>query len=136
MKSLIEDTVKIYLFCQKYKIYHRYYGHLPPKNVQHLNPWDKIHVDIVPWKIIINKFVHQFRAVTYIDAVINLPEAINVDNARSKIVANACEDNWLSRYQYPSPTRCIHNNGNELLGPDFVQMRPSQHQGKFNKKIL
>ena len=43
-----------------------------------------------------------------------------MDNAKSKTVANAFEDNWLSRY--PSPMRCIHDNGNKFLGPEFEQI--------------
>ena len=47
---------------------------------------------IGPWKLTINNFEYAFRAVTCIDAVINLPEIIPVDNARSQMVANAFED--------------------------------------------
>ena len=75
---------------------------------------------IGPWKVVINKFEYQFRAVTCIDAVINLPEVIPMDKAKSKTVANAFEDKWLSRY--PRPMRYIHDNGNEFLGPEFEQM--------------
>ena len=75
---------------------------------------------IGPWKVIINSFEYQFRAVVCIDSIINLPEVIPVDNARSLTVANAFEDNWLSRY--PKLRKCIHDNGNEFLGPEFLQM--------------
>ena len=108
-------------FYQKYKPINRQYGHLPPKNVQHLDPWDEVHVDMIePWKAIINKFEYQFRAVTCIDSVVNIPEVIPVENTKSKTVADAFEDNWLSRY--PRPRKCIHDNGNEFLGPEFLQM--------------
>ena len=43
-----------------------------------------------------------------------------MDNAKYKTVANAFKDKWLSRY--PSPMRCIHDNGNKFLGPEFEQM--------------
>ena len=39
---------------------------------------------------------------------------------KSRTVANVFEDNWLSRH--PSPRRCIYDNGNAFLGPEFVQM--------------
>ena len=65
-------------------------------------------------------FEYQFRVVTCIDAVINLHMVIPVDDAKSKTVANAFENHWLS--QYPSPIRCIHDNGNEFLGPEFATM--------------
>ena len=43
-----------------------------------------------------------------------------MENATSQAVAQAFEDNWLSRY--PCPLRCIHDNGNEFLGPAFSLM--------------
>ena len=62
-------------------------------------------MDIIgPWKIDINKFEYQFRALTCIDLNIGLPEVIPVDNTTSVKVAQAFEDNWLSRY--PAPQRC------------------------------
>ena len=86
-----------------------------------INPWEEVLVDMIgPWKIEINKFEYQFRALTCIDTVIGLPEIIPVDNTTSLSVAQAFEDNWLS--QYPAPLRCIHDNGNEFLGPAFSQM--------------
>ena len=117
MKELITHHVKGCSFCQKYKSLNRQYGHLPPKNVQHLEPWDEVHVDMIgPWKVTIN----QFKAVTCIDSVVNLPEVIPVENAKSKTEAEAFEDNWLSCY--PRPRKCIHDNGSEFLGPEFLQM--------------
>ena len=73
-----------------------------------------------PWKSTINQFKYQFKAVTCIDAVVNLPEVIPVDNARSTTVANAFDYNWLSRH--PRPRRCVHDNGNKFLGPEFLSM--------------
>ena len=36
------------------------------------------------------------------------------------MVAQAFEDNWLSRY--PAPSKCVYDNGNEFLGPAFSSM--------------
>ena len=86
-----------------------------------MNPWEEVLVDMIePWKVEIKKFEYQFRALTYIDSIIGLPEVVPVDNATSLSVAQAFLDNWLSRY--PAPLRCIHDNGNEFLGPAFFQM--------------
>ena len=121
MKDMDMDVIRKYNFCQRYKIHHKPFGHLPPKNVSHVHPWDDVHVDMIgSWKVIVNNFEYQFRAVTCIDSIINMPEIIPVDNAKSNTVANAFEDGWLSRY--PRPRKCIHNNGNEFLGPEFMQM--------------
>ena len=43
-----------------------------------------------------------------------------MDNAKSKTVADAFKDGWLSRY--PRPTKCIHANSNEFLGPKCMEM--------------
>ena len=74
----------------------------PPKDISCLNPWDEVNVGTIGhWKVIINNFKVQFRAVTCIDAMINLPEVVPVKNARSQTVAEAFEDGWLSRYPFP-----------------------------------
>ena len=108
-------------FCQRYNKQTVKYGHLSPKQAKHLAPWDEICVDITgPWKISINNSEYQFHALTCIDQVICLPEVIPVNSASSKTVVEVFEDGWLSRY--PSLIRCIHDNGNEFLGPAFTLM--------------
>ena len=97
------------------------YGHVPPKQIRHLQPWEEEAVDMIgPWRITINNFEYQFRALTCIDTIIGLPEVIPLDNATSSSVAIAFEDNWLSRY--PAQLRYLHDNGNEFLGPSFSSM--------------
>ena len=121
MNQMITDYVKKCPLCQKYNKQTQKYGFIPPKQVEHLHPWDEVCVDMIgPWKIIINQFEYYFRALTCIDSVISLPEVIPVDRATSRTVAEAFEDHWLSRY--PFPIRCIHDNGNEFLGPEFTCM--------------
>ena len=75
---------------------------------------------IGPRRVEINKFDYSFRALTCIDSIIGLPEVVPVDNATSLSVAQAFEDNWLSRH--PAPLRCIHDDENEFLGPAFSLM--------------
>ncbi len=121
MKQMIIDYVKKCSYCQKYNKQIQKYGQLPPKNIEHLSPWDEVCVDLIgPWKIVINQFEYHFRALTCIDPIINLPEIIPINNATSREVANAFEDHWLSRY--PLPQRYIHDNGNEFLGWEFTFM--------------
>ena len=69
------------------------------------------------WKVIIDKFEYQFRAVICIDVVINLSEVRPVKDTKSKMVAEVFEDGWLSKYS--TPHKYIHDNGNEFLGPKF-----------------
>ena len=93
----INNNIKLY-FYQKCKINNKVYGHLHPKNIQHLCPWDELHVDMVgPWKVIIDNFEYQSRAATCIDVLFNLPEVIPVKNTKLKTVAEVFKDNWLSR---------------------------------------
>ena len=118
---MIQQYVQRCEFCQRYNKQNIKYGQVPSKQVKHLEHWDEVHIDLIgPWKVSINQFEYEFRALTYVDSMIGLPEVIPTDNATSTTVAQAFEDNWLSRY--PSPTRCVHDNGNELLGPAFSTM--------------
>ena len=75
---------------------------------------------ISPWKVNINNFEYQFRALTCINIIVGLPEVIPVENATSTTVSQVFEDNWLSRY--PAPVRCLLDNGNKFLGPAFSSM--------------
>ena len=121
MTKSITQFVQSCEYCQQYNKQTVKYGHIPPKQIKHLSPWEEVSVDMIgPWKISINNFKYQFRALTCIDTIIGLPEVIPVDNATSRTVASAFEDNWLSRY--PTPVRCLHDNGNEFLGPVFSSM--------------
>ena len=79
MKDMIINVVRKCNYCQKNKIHHKSYGHFPPNNLSHVQPWDEVHVDMIgPWKVVINNFEYPFRAVTCSDAIINLPEVIPV----------------------------------------------------------
>ena len=83
MKEMVMDVLRKCDFCQRYKIHHKPYGHLPPKNVSHVHPWDEVHVDMIgPWKVIVNNFEYQFRAITCIVSIINMPEIIPVEKCQ------------------------------------------------------
>ena len=73
---------------------------------------------IGPWKVVINGFENEFRAMTCIGSVTNLPEVIPVENKKSRIVVEAFEDGWMIRYHVPM--RCVHDNVNEILGLEFT----------------
>ena len=121
MQEEMNSYIKCCPYCQRYNKQTKAYGHLPPKDIFHLNPWDDVCVDMIGlWKITIEQTEYFFRALTCIDSVINLPEIFPVENASSHTVAIAFEDGWLSRY--PSPKHCLHDNGNEFLGFYFTSM--------------
>ena len=115
MAQRIQEAVNQCELCQRYKWEIRPHGKLPPKEVQHMNPWDEVGVDLIgPWtiKAIGNEYI--FRALTCTDSVINITEVIPIPNATAEAVARSFEDEWLS--QYPKPMRCVHDNGNKFLG--------------------
>ena len=121
MTKQVTQFVQCCEYCQRFNKQTVQYGHVPPKQIRHLQPWEEVDVDVIgPRRITIYNFEYQFRALTCIDTIIGLPEVIPVDNATSSSVAIAFEDNWLSRY--PAPLRCIHDNGNEFLGPSISSM--------------
>ena len=94
---------------------------MSPKQIKHLSPWEEVSVVMIgPWKVIIDNFEYQFRALTCIDTLIGLPEIVPVENATSRTVASAFKHAWLSRYR--APVRYIHDTGNEFLGPAFSLM--------------
>ncbi len=94
MTQAITDFIKKCVHCQRYNKRNKKYGHVPPKHVHHLNPWDDVCMDMIgPWKVTINHFEYTFRALTHIDSVISLPEVIPEDNATtSRTVAQAFGD--------------------------------------------
>ena len=53
--------------------------------------------------------------------MIFLPNIVQVENAKSKSAADAFADAWSNCY--PSPTRCLHDNGNGYLGPSFTMIQ-------------
>ena len=98
MTQAVTDFVCKCPYCQRYNKNIHKYGHLPPKQVHHLNPWDEVCVDMIgPWKVKINS-ENIFRALTCIDSVISLPQVVPVKNAISLTVAKTFENEWLSRY--------------------------------------
>ena len=107
--------------CQIYNK-HNYskYDHLPYNEVNHLNPWDEVCINMIgPWKVIIDNFENVFRALTCIDSVLFIRIVIPVENVTTSTEAQAFKDSWLSRF--PLSWKCnIRDNGNEFLGAKFV----------------
>ena len=75
-------------------------------------------VDLIgPWTISIGDKELKFSALTIIDMVTNLVEAVRIDNKTSAHIALQFENTWLSRY--PRPMNVIHDQGGEFTGDDF-----------------
>ena len=83
--------------------------------------WDKVSVNLIgPWKIKVKNQTFVFNALTCVDPVTNLVKIIRIQNKTSNYAAQQFENCWLS--QYPSPNRCVYDNGGKFCGNEFQQM--------------
>ena len=130
--------------CQKFKSRKRKYGHIPPKNVGTLPPWDTVHVDLIgPYSITAKQYqpdgsitpkTLQLTCMTMLDPVsgwfeiAEVPSYIvddikNIDkeiiDKSSARISRLFDQIWLSRY--PRPRRVIFDNGSEFK-KDFIPL--------------
>ena len=127
-----EQYCKKCSICQKFKKKKTKYGHVPPKEVGELKPWDTVHIDLIgPY----TKEVHQLQpglkkpkkvdieltAMTFIDPAtgwFEVAEVPSIDKSSARI-SNLFDDVWLSRY--PRPNKVIFDNGSEFK-KDFLPL--------------
>jgi transposase InsO family protein len=97
------------------------YGHLPPKEAE-AEIWDKMCVDLIgPYKIRRKgKPDLVCKCVTMIDPASGWFEIHQYDDKRAITVANIVEQEWFSRY--PWPTQVTFDRGGEFIGSEFKQM--------------
>ena len=131
-----KEFVKKCTICQKHKK-RRKYGHLPPKSVKDLTPWETVHIDLVgpytltakqsvPGGTTIEKDLH-LTCMTMIDPVTGWFEIVevpyyNIDDIKSKgqqsidktsaRISQLFNQTWLSRY--PRPHKVVFDNGSEF----------------------
>ena len=145
MKNETRSFVKRCSVCQKGKKRKRKYGHLPPKNVGTLTPWDTVHVDLIgPYSLSakqqqpdgsITDKEFSLTCMTFVDPatgwfeIAEVPtyllrsdsktddrEVIDKTSAR---ISQIFDQVWLSRY--PRPKRVIFDNGSEFK-KDFIPL--------------
>lgn len=121
MRNHITNSVKTCLTCQKNKRRVKKLGLLPPKEAE-ASPWDKLCIDLIgPYTIRQTpKKKLVCRCVTMIDPATGWFEIHQYDDKRSVTVANIAEQEWLSRY--PWPTQITFDRGSEFIGHDFQDM--------------
>jgi transposase InsO family protein len=107
--------------CQKNKKKVKKYGWLPPKEAETV-PWDKMCIDLIGPYTIRRKGSKDLicRCVTMIDPATGWFEIHQYDDKRSITVANIAEQEWFSRY--PWPTQITFDRGSEFIGKDFQTM--------------
>ena len=121
MRKEITNYVRACPTCQKNKRKIKKYGHLPPKEAES-KPWDKMCIDLIgPYKIRRKgKDDLVCKCVTMIDPATGWFEIHQYDDKRSITVANIAEQEWFSRY--PWPTQVTFDRGSEFIGKDFRKM--------------
>ena len=106
--------------CQRAKDNGRQYGKLPPIYAVY-SPFETVAGDLIgPWKLKVGRVSLELNALTCIDPVTNLTEAIRIKNRTSKHISEHFKNSWL--YRYPRPVYCIHDRGGEFIGEPFQTM--------------
>ena len=121
MRDQITKYVQACPTCQKNKRKQKMYGHLPPKEAE-AEIWDKMCVDLIgPYKIRRKgKPTLECKCVTMIDPASGWFELHQYDDKRAITVANIVEQEWFSRYPWPTQVTC--DRGGEFIGHEFKQM--------------
>ena len=121
IRSQITNHVQVCPTCQRNKRKVKKYGWLPPKEAEAI-PWDKLCIDLIgPYKIRRKGGkALECKCVTTIDPATGWFEIHQYDDKRSITVANIAEQEWFSRYQWP--TQVTFDRGSEFIGKDFQKM--------------
>jgi hypothetical protein len=122
MRAHITNYVQICPLCQRNKRRQKKYGFLPPKLAE-ATPWDKLCADQIGPNKIKRKGKNKdliCRFVTMIDPATRWFEIQQYDDKQSITVANMIEQEWFSRY--PWPTQVTFNRGSKFIGQDFQKM--------------
>jgi len=103
MRDHITNYVKSCPLCQKTKRRQKKYGHLPPKMAEAM-PWNRLCVDLIGLYKIRRKGKKNLvcKCVTMIDPATGWFEMHQYDDKKSVTVANIVEQEWFSRYPWPT----------------------------------
>jgi hypothetical protein len=121
MRDQITTYVQTCPSCQRNKRKVKKYGWLPPKEAE-ASPWDKMCIDLIGPYTIRRKGKNDLicKCVTMIDPATGWFEIHQYNDKRSITVANIAEQEWFSRY--PWPTQITYDRGSEFIGKDFQSM--------------
>jgi transposase InsO family protein len=98
--------------CQLYKKPRKKYGHLPPKEAETSEPWNRVNVDLIgPLTVRTPNGRHELRALTMIDPATGWFEITEVKSPDAEAAMKAFDDTWLCRY--PRPQFIGFDNGSE-----------------------
>ena len=102
MRKQIRLHVRHCKQCQLCKGNPKSYGHLPPKQAEKPEPWNRVDVDLIgPLSIKTPSGTHQLRAITMIDPATGWFEMKEIEAPDSASTSAAMDDVWFSRYPRP-----------------------------------
>ena len=103
LREHVREHVKTCATCQKNKRKRANYGHLPPKEAE-IIPWDRMCIDLIgPYKIRRKRKPEIVGiAMTMIDPETGWFELHQITDKRSDTCANVAEQEWFSRYPWPT----------------------------------
>jgi hypothetical protein len=118
MRIQITNYVQAYPTCQRNKRKVKKYGHLIQKEAE-ATPWDKMCIDLIGTFTICRKANNDliYKCITMIKPATCWYEIHQYDDKRSINVANIAEQEWFSRY--PWPTQITYDRSSEFIGKDF-----------------
>ena len=113
MRVQIQRHVRRCKQCQLTKASTKSYGHLPPKDAEKSEPWNRVNVDLIgPWSIKTPKGTHTLRALTIIDPATGWFKMKEIETPDAASTAAAMDDVWFSRY--PCPQIIGYDGGGEF----------------------
>jgi hypothetical protein len=121
MRDQITNYVQACPTCQRNKRKVKKYGNLPSKESE-ASPWDKMCIDLIGPCTIRRKGNNDliYKCVTMINPATGWFEIHQYDDKRSITVANIAEQEWFSRY--PWPTQITYDRLLEFIDKDFQSM--------------
>ena len=113
MRQQIHDHVRKCKQCQLSKGTRKDYGHLPLKDLEKSEPWNRINIDLIgPWSIKTPTGTRTLRALTIIDPATGWFEMKEISHPDAATTAAALDNVWLSRY--PRPEIIGYDGGSEF----------------------
>ena len=114
LRGHVEGYVKTCRQCQLNKKQRKKYGHLPAKEAEPSEPWNRVNVDLIgPYTVRSpSGQSRELRAITMIDPATGWFEVTDIPEPTADVCMKAFDDSWLSRY--PRPQYIGYDNGSEF----------------------
>jgi len=122
LRNDVEKYVKTCRECQMCKKTRKKYGHIPPKDLEKQEPWNRVNVDLIgPLTVRAPNGTFELNALTMIDPATGWFEIAEVSERTAECVAAAFDDVWLTRYPRPQYIGFDNGGENKALFRDMVR---------------